>query len=29
VWESTHREIELLIPDESPDELRKSLRALS
>ena len=29
IWESTHREIELLIPDESPDELRKSLRALS
>lgn len=29
VWESTHREIEQLIPNESPDDLRKSLQALS
>jgi DNA-binding MarR family transcriptional regulator len=29
VWESTHREIEQLIPDENPDHLRKSLRALA
>lgn len=29
VWESTHREIEQLIPDGDPYELRRSLRALS
>jgi DNA-binding PadR family transcriptional regulator len=28
-WERTHREIEQLIPNGDPDELRKSLRALS
>jgi DNA-binding MarR family transcriptional regulator len=29
VWESTHREIEQLMPVGYPDELRRSLRALS
>jgi DNA-binding MarR family transcriptional regulator len=29
VWESTHREIEQFIADGNPDQLRKSLRALS
>jgi DNA-binding MarR family transcriptional regulator len=29
VWESTHQEIERLIPDQDPEELRRSLRALS
>lgn len=29
VWESTHREIERLIPNGDPEELRKGLRALS
>ena len=29
VWQQTHREIEEQIPDADPDELRKSLRALS
>ncbi len=29
VWQQTHREIEKQIPDADPDELRKSLRALS
>ena len=29
VWESTHREIEQLMPDGDPDELRRNLRALS
>jgi len=29
VWESTHREIEQLIPNGSPDDLRRSLRALT
>jgi len=29
VWERTHNEIEHLIPNGSPDEFRKSLRALS
>jgi DNA-binding MarR family transcriptional regulator len=29
VWESTHREIEGLIPDGDPEQLRKGLRALS
>ena len=29
VWEETHREIEKLIPGQDPEELRKSLRALS
>jgi DNA-binding MarR family transcriptional regulator len=29
VWERTHREVEQLIPDGDPDELRRSLRALS
>jgi DNA-binding MarR family transcriptional regulator len=28
-WERTHREIEQLIPNGDPDELRQSLRALS
>ena len=29
VWERTHREVEQLIPDGDPDELRRSLRALA
>jgi DNA-binding MarR family transcriptional regulator len=29
VWESTHREIEQLMPDSDPDKLRRDLRALS
>jgi DNA-binding MarR family transcriptional regulator len=29
VWQSTHEEIEKLIPNGAPDELRRSLRALS
>ncbi len=29
VWERTHHEIEQLIPNGNPDELRASLRALS
>jgi DNA-binding MarR family transcriptional regulator len=29
VWERTHGEVEQLIPDGNPGELRKSLRALS
>ena len=29
VWERTHHEIEQLIPNGDPDELRKSLQALS
>ena len=29
VWERTHDEVEQLIPDRDPDELRRSLRALS
>jgi DNA-binding MarR family transcriptional regulator len=29
VWERTHREVEHLIPSGDPNELRKSLRALS
>jgi DNA-binding MarR family transcriptional regulator len=29
VWESTHHEMEQLIPDGDPNELRRSLRALS
>jgi DNA-binding MarR family transcriptional regulator len=29
VWKRTHDEVELLIPEEDPEELRKSLRALS
>ena len=29
VWEQTHREIEQLMPDGDPDELRRNLRALS
>lgn len=29
VWERTHDEVEQLIPDGDPDELRRSLRALS
>jgi DNA-binding MarR family transcriptional regulator len=29
VWERTHYEIEQLIPNGTPDEFRKSLRALS
>jgi DNA-binding MarR family transcriptional regulator len=28
VWERTHREVEELIPDGDPDELRRGLRAL-
>jgi len=28
-WEQAHRELEQLIPDGNPEELRKSLRALS
>ncbi len=29
VWQRIHEEVEQLIPDQNPDELRKSLRALS
>lgn len=29
VWQSTHDEVEQLVPSQDPDELRKSLRALS
>jgi DNA-binding MarR family transcriptional regulator len=29
VWERTHHEIERLIPNGTPDDFRKSLRALS
>jgi DNA-binding MarR family transcriptional regulator len=29
VWERTHHEIEKLIPDGDPEELRRNLRALS
>jgi len=29
VWERTHHEVEQLIPNEEPDELRRGLRALS
>ncbi len=29
VWRQVHEEIEQLIPDQSPDELRRSLQALS
>jgi len=29
VWERAHREVESLIPDADPEELRRSLRALS
>ena len=29
VWERTHHEVEQLIPDGNPDELRRSLQALS
>jgi DNA-binding MarR family transcriptional regulator len=29
VWKSTHDEVEQLVPDRGPDELRRSLRALS
>lgn len=29
VWERTHHEVEQLIPDGDPDELRRSLRALA
>ncbi len=29
VWERTHHEIEQLIPNGDPDELRRQLRALS
>lgn len=29
VWERTHHEIEQLVPDEGPEALRRSLRALS
>lgn len=29
VWERTHHEVEQLVPDGDPDELRKGLRALS
>jgi DNA-binding MarR family transcriptional regulator len=29
VWKSTHDEVEQLIPDGGPEELRKNLRALS
>jgi DNA-binding MarR family transcriptional regulator len=29
VWERTHHEVEQLIPDGDPDDLRRSLRALS
>jgi len=29
VWQRTHHEVEQLVPSGNPDELRKSLRALS
>ena len=29
VWQSTHHEVEQLVPNGNPDELRKSLRSLS
>jgi DNA-binding MarR family transcriptional regulator len=29
IWKSTHDEVEQLIPDQDPDELRRSLQALS
>jgi DNA-binding MarR family transcriptional regulator len=29
VWEQTHREVEQLIPDADPEELRRGLRALA
>jgi len=29
VWKSTHDEIEQLVPDRNPDDLRRSLLALS
>jgi DNA-binding MarR family transcriptional regulator len=29
LWKRTHDEVEQLIPDQDPDELRRSLRALS
>jgi len=29
MWEQTHKEVERLIPDGNPEELRKGLRALS
>ena len=29
VWKSTHEEVEQLIPDQEPEVLRRSLRALS
>ncbi len=29
VWQQTHKEIEGLIPDGDPDELRRNLQALS
>jgi DNA-binding MarR family transcriptional regulator len=29
VWKRTHDEVEQLVPDRQPDELRRSLRALS
>jgi DNA-binding MarR family transcriptional regulator len=29
VWKSTHDEVEQLLPDQNPDVLRRSLRALS
>ena len=29
IWKRTHDEVEQLVPDQDPDELRRSLRALS
>jgi DNA-binding MarR family transcriptional regulator len=29
IWKRTHDEVEQLIPDQDPDSLRRSLRALS
>ncbi len=29
IWESTHREVEALLPDDGPEHFRKSLLALS
>jgi DNA-binding MarR family transcriptional regulator len=29
IWQSTHEEVEALLPDGDPDRLRKNLRALS
>jgi DNA-binding MarR family transcriptional regulator len=29
IWQSTHHEVEQLVPNGNPDELRTSLRALS